>query len=101
MGLACNSKHEKGIVTLPGIYSRMFKDGLKNESTAPDYVVYIAKNSKTGESKEICTTTLSANSGRIIDFKTRTIVFTDSKFKQLGANNYNKKLVEKNYKLKH
>lgn len=92
--LACASRQDKNPENLTEIYSLMFKDALKNQTTAPDFVVYIAKNSKTGEAKEICTTTHDLYSGEIVDYKTRTVVFSDEKYKQIGAQTYDNKLVD-------
>lgn len=91
--LACGSKQEKNTENLDDIYTLMFTDALKNQSTAPDFVVYIAKNSETGETKEICTTTDDIYSGKIVDYKTRTVAFSDKKYRLIGANLYDNKLV--------
>lgn len=92
--LACAPRQDKNAENLTEIYSLMFKDALKNQTTAPDFVVYIAKNSKTGESKEICTTTDDLYSGEIVDYKTRTVVFSDKDHKRIGAQTYDNKLVD-------
>jgi hypothetical protein len=92
--LACASRQDKNAENLTEIYSLMFKDALKNQTTAPDFVVYIAKNSETSEAKEICTTTDDLYSGKIVDYNTRTVVFSDEKYKQIGANTYDNKLVD-------
>lgn len=92
--LACAPRQDKNAENLTEIYSLMFKDALKNQTTAPDFVVYIAKNSKTGESKEICTTTDDLYSGEIVDYKTRTVVFSDKDLKRIGAQTYDNKLVD-------
>ena len=44
--LACASRQDKNTENLTEIYSLMFKDALKNQTTAPDFVVYIAKTAK-------------------------------------------------------
>lgn len=92
--LACEVRQEKNKENLTDIYAQMFKDALKNQSTAPDFVVYIAKNESTGETNEICTTTDDIYPGKIVDYKTRTVVFSDKKYKQISANSYDNKLVD-------
>jgi len=91
---SCAVKQDRVSDNLTETYSLMFKDALKNQSTAPDFVVYIAKNKKTGEKKEICTTADDIYYGRIVDYKTRTVIFSDIKYNQIGADTYNKKLVD-------
>lgn len=90
----CTSRQDNNAANLDDIYTLMFKDALKNQSTAPDFVVYLAKNDETGETKEICTTTEDIYSGKIVDYKTRTVVFSDKEYKQIGANSYDNKLVD-------
>lgn len=92
--LACASRQDKNAENLTEIYSLMFRDALKNQSTAPDFVVYIAKNGTTGETNEICTTTNYLYSGKIVDYKTRTVVFSDKDYKKIGAETYDNKLVD-------
>lgn len=92
--LACTSNPDKNTGNLADIYTLMFKDALKNQSTAPNFVVYIAKNSTTGETKEICTTSNYIYSGKIVDYKTRTVVFSDKVYKQIGAQTYDNELVD-------
>jgi len=92
--IGCTARQDKNAENLTEIYSLMFKDALKNQTTAPDFVVYKAKNNKTGETKEICTTTDDIFSGKIVDYKTRTVVFTDKEYKQIGAISYDNKLVD-------
>ena len=92
--LACGVRQEKNSESLSEIYSRMLKDGIKNQSTAPDFVVFIAKNSKTGETKEICTTSDFTYSRDIIDYQSRTIEFTNTEYTQIGADTYNKEFVD-------
>jgi hypothetical protein len=92
--LGCTARQEKNAEDLTEIYSLMFKDALKNQSTAPDFVVYFAKNSKTEETKEICTTTDQIYFGKLVDDKSRTVVFSDEKYKQIGANSYDNRLVD-------
>lgn len=92
--LGCTGRQDKNAENLTEIYSLMFKDALKNQSTAPDFIVYIAKNGKTGEIKEICTTTDEISSGKIVDYKIRTVVFSDKQYIQIGANSYDNKLVD-------
>ncbi|MBL1181517.1 MAG: hypothetical protein HND27_10480 [Bacteroidetes bacterium] len=100
LNFSCNNNKQKSTDCIDNAYRQMFKEGLKNLSTAPNYIVFTVINKSNNSHKEICCASDLINYAFEIDkdYKIDTcinsIMLSDSACKVLRVDKYDFSIVD-------
>lgn len=95
---SCNSDRQKSKFNEEKSYNEMFKVGIRNTSTAPDFIVFTAINRDNQLKKEICCESNLVNELRSseydIDTDNNSITFSNKAYSIIGADKYDYLIVD-------